>query len=330
MFCRPRLLLFFSYFSLNGLCCDYFIFDLDAIYSVYLNKKNNLNQLKYIAGCEFSYGYSPERINPGDKQHTLKTVVKVVSGADARSLDEIARVYELVTEAGVHRASSIKVAEAAKILENTQRDINIALVNEFSIIMDKMNVNAYDVINAASTKWNFRKFLPGLVGGHCISVDSYYLAYKAEKFGYTPRVINSARLVNNSMASHIVQKTIKNLNGDPTSPKILILGCTFKEDVKDIRNSKVACIVRELHEHRAIVHVQDPHADADEMFHEYGIKLTSCHDDDYDAVIVAVSHKEYLAKCDEEFFKSIIKADGIIIDVKGVFRNKIKSLRYWC
>ena len=256
-------------------------------------------------------------------------MVKVVSGSDDHSLDEIARVYELVAEAGVHRASSIRVAEAAKIIENTQRDLNIALVNELSIIFDKMNVNTHEVLEAAGTKWNFLKFSPGLVGGHCISVDPYYLTYKAKMLGYTSRVINSARLVNNSMASHIAEKTIQSLNGSPTSPKILILGCTFKEDVKDIRNSKIACIVRELHDQKALVHVQDPYADADEMFHEYGIRLTTKLDADYDAVIVAVSHKEFLTKCDDAFFKDVIKPEGIVIDVKGVLRHKIRSLRYW-
>lgn len=282
------------------------------------------------AGTDFKYGYSPERINPGDKVHTLENVVKVVSGCDAESLEDIAKTYELVVTAGVHRASSVKVAEAAKIIENTQRDLNIALMNELSIIFDKMGINTYDVLEAAGTKWNFLKFFPGLVGGHCIGVDPYYLTYKSAQLGYNSRVILAGRDINDEMAAYIVKKTVQkiiSMGTHPAKAKVLVLGCTFKEDVTDIRNSKVADVVKELQGYNVTVHVADPHADSDELMHEYGFGLQKETDTDYDAVIVAVCHRKYAA-LDENYFKSITRPNGLLVDVKGTFRNQIKELSY--
>src|SRR6476619_1157153 len=225
-----------------------------------------LSGLKNIT--DFKLGYSPERINPGDKKHTLRTIIKVVSGCDAESAETIANVYKLVVDAGVHKAPSIKVAEAAKIIENTQRDLNIALMNELSIIFDKMGINTYDVLEAAGTKWNFLKFSPGLVGGHCIGVDPYYLTYKAESLGYHSRVINSGRYVNDSMGFYVAKNCVKKIiatGKNISKSKVLIMGATFKEDVSDIRNSKVSDIIRELLSFGVDVHVIDPHADNDEL-----------------------------------------------------------------
>lgn len=280
---------------------------------------------------DFKLGYSPERINPGDKEHTLASITKVVSGCDAESLDVIARVYELVVDAGVHRASSIKVAEAAKIIENTQRDLNIALMNELSKIFNRMNINTFEVLEAAGTKWNFLRFFPGLVGGHCIGVDPYYLTYKAIGLGYKPEVILSGRRINDSMgayvAKNIVQRIIKAEKYVMRS-KVLVMGATFKENVSDIRNSKVADVVEELKSFSVTVHVMDPHADAGEVEEEYGFTLIPEIDNDYDAVIVAVNHEEFL-NYDEAYFKSISSENGIIADIKGIFKDKIKEMTYW-
>jgi UDP-N-acetyl-D-glucosamine/UDP-N-acetyl-D-galactosamine dehydrogenase len=288
-----------------------------------------LSGLKNIV--DFKLGYSPERINPGDRQHTIRTVVKVVSGCDAESLDEIGKVYELVVDAGVHRASSIKVAEAAKIIENTQRDLNIALMNELSIIFDKMNINTYEVLEAAGTKWNFLKFSPGLVGGHCIGVDPYYLTYKASQLGYNSRVILAGRYINDNMslylAKKVVQHIIKNVS-DVKSAKVLLMGATFKENVSDIRNSKVADVVKELQSFFLNVEVHDPHADSKELEHEYGFGLTEKIGKDYDAVIISVRHNDYL-QYDNTFFNSITKPDAIIADLKGAFRKTITDRKYW-
>lgn len=280
---------------------------------------------------DFKLGYSPERINPGDKNHTLATIVKVVSGCDAESLDEIAKVYELVVSAGVHRASCIKVAEAAKIIENTQRDLNIALMNELSIIFNMMNINTYEVLEAAGTKWNFLKFQPGLVGGHCIGVDPYYLTYKASELGYDAEVILAGRNINDNMAKYVaktvVQHIIKN-SGDVKSSKVLVKGATFKENVSDIRNSKVADVVKALQSYYVNVDVEDPHADSDELQHEYGFGLVKNPGNDYDAVIVTVPHKDYLA-LDDNYFAGITKSHGMIADLKGIYRNKINNRTYW-
>src|SRR6476619_7303267 len=237
---------------------------------------------------DFKSGYSPERINPGDKEHTLSAIVKVVSGCDEESLDTIAKVYELVVKAGVHRASSIKVAEAAKIIENTQRDLNIALMNELSIIFDKMDINTYEVLEAAGTKWNFLKFTPGLVGGHCIGVDPYYLIYKASELGYNSRVILAGRHINDSMSLYVARKVVRHIISnvsDVKAARVLVMGATFKENVSDIRNSKVADVIKELKEFFLNVDFIDPHTDSDELHHEYGFKLAQKAGDDYDAVI---------------------------------------------
>lgn len=283
------------------------------------------------AGVDYQYGYSPERINPGDKVHTLENVVKVVSGCDAEALEEIAQTYELVVKAGVHRASSVKVAEAAKIIENTQRDLNIALMNELSIIFDKLNINTFEVLEAAGTKWNFLKFFPGLVGGHCIGVDPYYLTYKSAQLGYTSRVILAGRIINDEMAAYVAKKTIQGIikNGvNVAGAKVLVMGCTFKEDVSDIRNSKVADVIHELKAYHVQVDVVDPHANHDELLHEYGFGLAAVPGKDYNAVVVAVNHGEY-ANLEESYFQSITAPNAIIVDVKGSYRNKIKSLEYW-
>lgn len=283
------------------------------------------------AGVDFKFGYSPERINPGDKEHTLQNVVKVVSGCDAESLEEIAKTYELVVTAGVHRASSVKVAEAAKIIENTQRDLNIALMNELSIIFDKLGINTYEVLEAAGTKWNFLKFFPGLVGGHCIGVDPYYLTYKSEQLGYKSRVILSGRIINDEMASYVAKKTIQTIiksGADVAKAKVLVMGTTFKENVTDIRNSKVADLIKELQAFSVKVNVVDPHADSEELMHEYGYGLTEEIGNGYDAVIVAVNHKEYL-QLDETYFKSIMTDGALLVDLKGIYRGKFPSIKYW-
>jgi UDP-N-acetyl-D-galactosamine dehydrogenase len=281
---------------------------------------------------DFKVGYSPERINPGDKVHTLQNVVKVSSGCCDESSEQIAKTYELVVGAGVHRAPSIKVAEAAKIIENTQRDVNIALINELSIIFNKLNINTFDVLEAAGTKWNFLKFSPGLVGGHCIGVDPYYLTHKAQQSGYHAKVITSGRYVNDSMGFYIAKQTVKKILAQGKhiqDAKVLVMGATFKEDVSDIRNSKVIDIVNELKSFQVQVDLVDPHADSKEMEHEYGVALASEPQKDYDAVIVAVNHEAYV-KLDESYFQGILKdANGVFVDVKGIYKNKMNQLDYW-
>ncbi len=288
-----------------------------------------LSGLKNIT--DFKTGYSPERINPGDKEHTLAKIVKVVSGCDSESLHEIAQVYELVVTAGVHRASSIKVAEAAKIIENTQRDLNIALMNELSIIFDRMNINTFEVLEAAGTKWNFLKFQPGLVGGHCIGVDPYYLTYKSRELGYDSQVILAGRVINDGMAGYVAKKVLQYIiqnNGNIKDARVLIMGATFKENVSDIRNSKVADVVKELSSFSLNVDITDPHADSDELLHEYGFSLCAELKNDYDAVLVVVPHNEY-KNLDDAYFASITKPAAMIADLKGIFRNKINSRHYW-
>jgi UDP-N-acetyl-D-galactosamine dehydrogenase len=282
-------------------------------------------------GKDFKVGYSPERINPGDKQHTITKILKIVSGNDAEALDTVAKVYSIIVEPGVHRAPSIKVAEAAKIIENTQRDVNIALMNELSIIFNRMNINTYDVLEAAGTKWNFLKFSPGLVGGHCIGVDPYYLIHKAEALGYHTHVINSGRYVNDSMGFYVAKNTVKKIiatGKDISKANVLVMGATFKEDVMDIRNSRIADVVKELKSFSLTVDVTDPHADSEELQHEYGFGLVKEAGKNYDAVIIAVGHKQY-QNLNEDYFKSILSDKGIVVDVKGIFRNKIKNLSYW-
>jgi len=282
-------------------------------------------------GTDFKVGFSPERINPGDTNHTLTKIVKVTSGCDAESAENIAKTYELIIKAGVYRASSIKVAEAAKIIENTQRDINIAFMNELSIIFNRMGINTFEVLEAAGTKWNFLKFFPGLVGGHCIGVDPYYLSFKAKELGYHPQMIDSGRFINDSMGRYIGKQTVKKIIGagkDLKKARVLIMGITFKEDVTDIRNSKVVDVISEIDEFGLSVDIIDPGANAHEVKEEYGIELKKKPEGKYDAVILAVSHKEYMS-LDESYFAQLLVKDGIIVDVKGALRGKIKNHTYW-
>ncbi len=283
------------------------------------------------AGTDFKFGYSPERINPGEKVHTLAKTVKIVSGCDPESLEEIAKVYELVVEPGVHRAPTVKVAEAAKIIENTQRDVNIALMNELSVIFGRMGINTYDVLEAAGTKWNFLHFFPGLVGGHCIGVDPYYLVHKAAELKYHTQVITAGRRVNDSMGSYIGQKVVKMIiaAGKPVlHSKVLVMGITFKENVSDIRNSKVVDIIDELHDYGVEVDIVDPYASAGEVRKFYGLELSNAPSGKYDAIIVSVAHRDY-EHLDESSFRALLGDDGILADVKGLFRNKISKYTYW-
>ncbi len=287
-------------------------------------------------GDDFKVGYSPERINPGDKQHRLENIIKVVSGIDADALDTIAKVYAMVIEAGVYPADSIKVAEAAKVIENSQRDINIAFMNEISMVFNKMNINTKSVLEAAGTKWNFLKFTPGLVGGHCIGVDPYYFTYKAEQLGYHSQIILSGRRINNVMGKYIVENLIKNMimaDLSVKNSKIAILGFTFKENCPDTRNTRVIDIVESLGEYGIVPVVSDPEADALEAKHQYGIDLTPIEDiRDMDAVVLAVSHNSFL-KLSKAYFDKMFKADTkeskVIIDVKGVLnKNEFVNPEY--
>lgn len=280
---------------------------------------------------DFKLGYSPERINPGDKKNTLRSVVKIVSGSDTESLEEIAKTYELVVDAGVHRATTIKVAEAAKIVENTQRDLNIALMNELSMIFDKMGINTYDVLEAAGTKWNFLKFSPGLVGGHCIGVDPYYLTHKAEALGYDAKVISASRFINDNMARNVARKVIQHVlrnTPDVNNARVLVKGVTFKENVSDIRNSKIIDTVKEIQSFNIAVDVEDPYAEAEEVKEEYGLSLVKAGGTDYDAVIIATPHDSYLALTAEDLYK-MTRPTGLIADLKGIFKNKITERSYW-
>ncbi len=289
----------------------------------------DISGLKFVQ--DFKVGYSPERINPGDKEHTITKILKVVSGCDAESLEVISKVYEIIVEPGVHKAANIKVAEAAKIIENTQRDVNIALMNELSIIFSRIGINTFDVLEAAGTKWNFLKFFPGLVGGHCIGVDPYYLTYKAEALGYHARIINSGRYVNDSMGFYIAKQTVKKMiaaKKNLNEAVVLVMGATFKEDVSDVRNSKVADVIKELKSYGVAVEVVDPHADSEELMHEYGFGLVKEPNRKYAAVIVAVSHKEYKG-LNENYFKSISDDKPILVDIKGMYRGKMKDVTYW-
>lgn len=284
-------------------------------------------------GTDFKVGFSPERVNPGDKEHTIVTITKVVSGNDEEALENIAKTYELVVKAGVHRAPTIKVAEAAKIIENTQRDVNIALINELSIIFNRMGINTYDVLEAAGTKWNFLKFFPGLVGGHCIGVDPYYLVYKAKEFRYHPQVINAGRFVNDSMGFYAAKQLVKKLiaaEKNVLTTKVLVMGATFKENVTDSRNSKVADLVSELKSYGISVDVIDPYASSADIEHEYGFSLTDKPGNDYDAVVIAVMHRPYLMLNEEEIGKFMQGvANPIVVDLKGIFKNKIQKFTYW-
>ncbi|MCC7231775.1 MAG: nucleotide sugar dehydrogenase [Bacteroidia bacterium] len=280
---------------------------------------------------DFKLGYSPERINPGDSEHTISRILKVVSGSDPEALDNIAKTYEIIVKAGVYKARSIRVAEAAKIIENTQRDVNIALMNELSIIFNKMGINTYDVLEAAGTKWNFIRFQPGLVGGHCIGVDPYYLTYKAQELGYHAQVINSGRYVNDSMGFYVAKQTVKKIiatGKDVSKSRVLVMGATFKENVEDTRNSKVADVVKELISYGVSVDVVDPKADADELKKEYGFSLIPEPSGKYDAIIIAVNHKEYL-NLPATWFSDRMNKDGLVVDIKGVYKGRLPEIGYW-
>ncbi|HET7670579.1 MAG TPA: nucleotide sugar dehydrogenase, partial [Burkholderiales bacterium] len=261
---------------------------------------------------DFHVGYSPERINPGDKEHRFETIRKIVSGDSAETLEKVADIYGSVVKAGVYRASSIKVAEAAKVIENTQRDINIAFVNELAIIFEKMGIDTHEVLKAAGTKWNFLPFRPGLVGGHCIGVDPYYLTHKAELLGYHPEVILAGRRINDSMGQHIARKTVQQMihaGRNIKGARVNVLGLTFKEDVPDIRNSKVIDIIRELHEFGVETFVHDPTASADDALHEYGVRLTDWESlPSADAVILAVAHRKYLEMPTDELLRKVVRS----------------------
>jgi UDP-N-acetyl-D-galactosamine dehydrogenase len=281
---------------------------------------------------DFFIGYSPERINPGDKEHTLTKILKVVSGDSPETLDRVAKLYEKIIVPGVHRAPTIKAAEAAKVIENTQRDLNIALMNELSIIFDKMGIDTSEVLEAAGTKWNFLKFKPGLVGGHCIGVDPYYLTHKADMIGYHPQVILAGRRINDSMGKFIAEQTIKHMIASGSyikGAKVNVLGLTFKENCGDLRNSKVIDIINELKSYGVEVFVTDPQAEADEAMHEYGVRLLPWDElPRADAIVAAVAHREYAALSVEDFGKKLTKG-GAFIDVKAAFdRTAIQDAGY--
>ncbi len=283
---------------------------------------------------EFKLGYSPERINPGDREHTIDKVIKIVSGEDAETLERVAHVYGAVVTAGLHRAPSIKVAESAKVIENIQRDLNIALMNELSIIFDRLDIRTKDVLTAAGTKWNFLKFTPGLVGGHCIGVDPYYLTSRAEQVGYHPQVILSGRRINDGMGAFIAQKTIRMLvqaDKPLKGARVGILGLTFKENVPDLRNSRVPDIVAELRSFGIDPVIHDAYADAEEAVHEYGLRpvadMSQC--GDLDALIIAVPHHQYL-EAGKEKLRALIKTGGVVIDIKSVFASEdFNDCHYW-
>jgi len=290
---------------------------------------------KLVWKRDFFVGYSPERINPGDKERTLTKIVKVVSGDSAETLERVANTYAKVVKAGVYRASSIRVAEAAKVIENTQRDLNIALMNELAIIFHRLGIDTLEVLNAAGTKWNFLPFRPGLVGGHCIGVDPYYLTYKAEMVGYHPQVILAGRRINDGMGKYIAEQTVKcmTLGGFPVSNEnIIVLGLTFKENCPDIRNTKVIDIIRELESYGVNVHVHDPLANKAEAVHEYGVVLKDWEAlPQASAIVLAVAHKEYVSQPPNEYLKKLRK-NGVVIDAKGIADAKAlgeHGVRVW-
>jgi UDP-N-acetyl-D-glucosamine/UDP-N-acetyl-D-galactosamine dehydrogenase len=285
-----------------------------------------------VAGKDFKYGYSPERINPGDKERTLTKILKIVSGSDEEALEEIAKIYGHIITAGVYKAPTVKVAEAAKVIENSQRDINIAFVNELSMIFDKMGIDSKAVLEAAGTKWNFLKFQPGLVGGHCIGVDPYYLAYKSAQLGYNPEVILSGRRINDNMPSYVAKRLIQLLiqkGKNPSQAKVLVMGLTFKENVADIRNSKVVNIIRELMEYSINIHITDKWASPNEVSHVYKMTLIDNVSENYDVVLVAVAHDDYKT-LDSAYFESIMSSNPILMDLKGLYNFKNEeNLTYW-
>jgi UDP-N-acetyl-D-galactosamine dehydrogenase len=281
-------------------------------------------------GVDFKIGYSPERIVPGDKNRSLRDILKIVSGSDAEALEEISKVYGAIIQAGLHKASSIKVAEAAKVIENTQRDLNISLMNELAIIFDKMGIDTREVIEAAGTKWNFHKYYPGLVGGHCISVDPFYLMHKAKELGHDPQVIAAGRRVNDHVPQFIARKLVQQLiqlGKHPGESRVLVMGVTFKEDVADIRNSKVFDLIQELKNYSLKVDVLDPWASHEEVLNEYNIKLQEKATGKYDAIIVAVGHEKYKQLTLEEL-KSLSKGEIVLTDIKGIL-NMNGIDHYW-
>ncbi len=286
-----------------------------------------------LLGKDFKLGYSPERINPGDKERTLTNILKIVSGSDAESLDTISAVYGSIITAGIYQASSIRVAEAAKVIENTQRDLNISLMNELSMIFDRMGIDTGEVLEAAGTKWNFLKFSPGLVGGHCIGVDPYYLVHKSLELGYNPQVILSGRRINDSMPNFVATRLVQMLiqqGKNPGASKVLVMGVTFKENVADIRNSKVADLVREIMKFSVNVHLTDPHASANEVAHEYGLSMIESPVGVYDAICVAVGHEAYKS-LDMPYFRSLMNGHPILLDLKGLYPKPENNanLSYW-
>ena len=285
-------------------------------------------------GIDFTLGYSPERINPGDREHTLERIVKVVAGQDAATLERVAAAYGSIVKAGVHRAPTIRVAEAAKVIENTQRDLNIALMNELAMIFDRLGINTRDVLDAAGTKWNFLKFSPGLVGGHCIGVDPYYLTAKAESVGFRPETILAGRRINDGMGAFIASKMVKLLlaaGREGRSLRVGVLGLTFKEDVPDIRNSRVPDILQELREFGIAPLIHDPHAEAEEVAHEYALELSSLDAfSELDAVVLAVSHRAYREMASDALF-GMLKPGGLLVDVKSCIpRSSVPAgIAYW-
>ncbi len=293
-----------------------------------------LEKTSGLSRSQFKLGYSPERINPGDREHTLECIVKVVSGEDDATLERVANAYGSIIDAGIHRASSIRVAEAAKVIENTQRDLNIALMNELALIFDKLGIRTKDVLEAAGTKWNFLKFAPGLVGGHCIGVDPYYLTMKAQQLGYQPEVILAGRRINNGMGAFIAQRLVKMLihaERPVRGAKVGVLGITFKENVNDLRNSKVPDILRELEQFGIQAAIHDPYANAADAKHEYGVKLASFDEmQELDALVLAVSHREYL-ELGADKIAARLRDGGVLLDVKSVLDpKKVPSrVHYW-
>lgn len=284
-----------------------------------------------VFGKDFKAGYSPERINPGDKSRPLPSILKIVSGSDEETLEEVSKIYGHIITAGIYKAETIKVAEAAKVIENTQRDLNISLMNELAMIFDRMGIDTKAVIEAAGTKWNFVKLYPGLVGGHCIGVDPYYLLHKARQLGYEPQVIAAGRRINDGMPGWIAKKLIQMLiekGRNPKQCKVLVMGITFKENVSDVRNSKIANLIYELMDYSVNVHITDPHASPNEVAHEYRLPLIDKVSDDYDAVIVAVAHDDY-KELNGSYFKSISKADPILIDMKGIYNHIGEEITTW-
>ena len=287
------------------------------------------SQLK--GGIDFKFGYSPERIVPGVKEKSIEKIIKVVSGCDPEATDVIGEIYSSIIEAGIYKAKSIKIAEAAKIVENIQRDLNISLMNELALIFDKMGIDTKEVIEAAGTKWNFQKYYPGLVGGHCIGVDPYYLLHKSKQHGYDPQVILSGRRINDSMPSFIAKKLVQILNQVGKTPQdcsVLILGITFKENVSDVRNSKVVELVKELNSYSLDVSIVDPNVSSEELKSECEFELLSEVGDNYDAVIVAVAHDQFKS-LSPEYFNSIMKKNAVLMDIKGIYNKIPENIIHW-